>query len=74
MPSSQPQGKSWPFAAGVLGAPILYVLSVGPVQLLPPLPQSIEQAIETVYWPLRWIMDHVPPFETAIYYYLSLWP
>lgn len=51
-------GKTWLYVVGILvGLPLLYVLSTGPVVVLAARRVIPESSIEAVYQPLIWFME-----------------
>jgi hypothetical protein len=67
----------WLLVATIFGAPILYVLSVGPAAYMTThglASPELSQALTTFYSPLDWIMDHGPgPVSEALLWYASKW-
>jgi hypothetical protein len=66
--------RSW-FYGAVAGAllPLLYLLSVGPVQYyLAKRKGEVPAAIDVIYAPVDWLAENTPLRE-PLYWYLSLW-
>jgi hypothetical protein len=61
----------------IAGAPVLYVLSLGPTVYITTRQQvsaEINESIATFYAPLVWIAEHGPaPIHDALWWYSELW-
>ncbi len=60
----------------VIALPVLYVLSIGPVLWV--IEKQMHGFIasglfQTFYYPLGWLADHWPAFNSALNVYLYLW-
>lgn len=66
-------GKTWLYVMGLLvGVPLCYVLSTGPMVVLGMRKVIPEPAIEVIYGPLIWLMRETNTKE-AIESYVVLW-
>ena len=52
--------------------PVLYVLSIGPVNLLVENNASLRW-IGLIYFPIGLLAEYCPPFGTALDWYMQLW-
>jgi hypothetical protein len=76
--SEQRKKPLWPWIAALLiGLPVLYVLSRGPVEWLYVwgyLPNWTVAPMMTFYSPISWILENGPqPLKDVIHWYLDLW-
>ena len=66
-------GKTWLYVVGLLvGVPLCYVLSTGPVVVLAMRKVIPESAIEAIYGPLIWFLRETNTRE-AVESYVVLW-
>jgi hypothetical protein len=74
--SDKPAESRFPWQYWLLGALILYPLSIGPLARLvceyPEYP-NLKEALLIFYAPLFFICDHFPLVNNLVNWYLSLW-
>jgi hypothetical protein len=56
----------------LLAAPLLYILSIGPVAAIWVKTQSRVAPLETFYAPVIWLHDHTP-LKEPLEWYVELW-
>lgn len=67
-------GKTWLYVVGVLvGLPLLYVLSTGPVFVLTVREVIPHSFFDTVYQPLEWFMRTTNTNGDALNAYVTAW-
>jgi hypothetical protein len=57
----------------LVALPILYVLSTGPVGLLFSLTGGSRESWAALYFPVRVVAMFVPPFSSAVEWWVNLW-
>lgn len=63
--------SSWPY--WLLGALILYPLSIGPMILLFDAIHAPDKILDTIYAPLKYLYDHFDWAKSFFNFYLHLW-
>jgi len=53
--------------------PLLYILSIGPAAAIANHYHLHSEGLQTVYFPLMWLCDHVPTVDRALEWYTRLW-
>ena len=61
--------KPWYCIVAVVGIPILYFLSIGPVFRY----CGYSRTRTVIYGPLTWVCDHSKPLSKALIWYTDVW-